>query len=55
MSLLILKCNYENYSSKKAIGLTTRKIFDIKIESNDFNYLILNELNGFHSIPHPKN
>ena len=38
--------NYPNYSSKKNIEVTTRIIFDIKIKTNNINYIILNELNG---------
>ena len=51
----LLNINSQNYSSTKSIEVTTRKIFDIKIKSNDFNYLILNELNGFQSIYYLKN
>ena len=47
--------NYQNYSQKKNIEVTTRKIFDVKLKSNDFNYIILNELNGFQSIYYLKN
>ena len=51
----LLNINYPHYSSKKSIEVTTRKIFEIKMKSNDFNYLILNELNGFQSIFYLKN
>ena len=51
----LLNTNYQNYSSKKSIEVTARKIFDIKLKSNDFHYLILNELNGFQSIFYLKN
>ena len=47
--------NYQNYSSKKNIEVTTRIIFDIKIKTNNINYIILNELNGFQSIFYLKN
>ena len=47
--------NYQKYSSKKNTEITTRKIFDIKVKSNDFNYIILNELNGFQTIYYLKN
>ena len=47
--------NYPNYSSKKNIEVTTRIIFDIKIKTNNINYIILNELNGFQSIFYLKN
>ena len=40
---------------KKNIELTTRRIFDIKLKSNDFNNIILNEVNGFQNIFYLKN
>ena len=45
----------QNFSRKKYIEVTIRKIFDIKLKSNDFNYIILNELNGFQTIYYLKN
>ena len=47
--------NINNYQTKKYFEVTTRRIFDIKIKTNDFNYIILNELNGFQSIFYLKN
>ena len=40
---------------KKNIELTTRRIFDIKLKSNDFNNIVLNELNGFQNFFYLKN
>ena len=45
----------QNLPRKKNIEVNIRKIFDIKIKSNDFNYIILNELNGFQTIYYLKN
>ena len=47
--------NYQNNNMKKNIEVSTRKIFDIKLKTNDFRYVILNELNGFQSIYYLKN
>ena len=47
--------NPQNIIRKKNIELTIRKIFDIKIKSNDFNNIVLNELNGFQNIFYLKN
>ena len=47
--------NINNYQIKKYFDATTRRIFDIKIKTNDFNCIILNELNGFQSIYYLKN
>ena len=47
--------NYQNNFLKKNIEVSTRKIFDIKLKTNDFRYIILNELNGFQSIFYLKN
>ena len=47
--------NSQNNFRKKNIELTIRKIFDIKIKSNDFNNIIPNELNGFQNIFYLKN
>ena len=45
----------QNFQRTKNLEVTSRKIFDIKIKTNDFNYVILNELNGFQSIYYLKN
>ena len=47
--------NSHNIIRKKNIELTTRKIFDMKLKSNDFNNIILNELNGLQTIFYLKN
>ena len=47
--------NTHNIIRKKNIELTTRKIFDMKLKSNDFNNIILNELNGLQTIFYLKN
>ena len=44
-----------NIIRKKNIELTTRKIFEIKQKSNEFNNVILNELSGYQSIFYLKN
>ena len=44
-----------NLIRKKDTEITSRQIFDIKLKSNDFNNIILNELNGFKSIFYLKN
>ena len=44
-----------NFIRKKDTEITSRQIFDIKLKSNDFNNIILNELNGFKSIFYLKN
>ena len=45
----------QNNIKKKNIELTTRKIFNIILKSNEFNNVILNELNGFQNIFYLKN
>ena len=47
--------NLQNIIRKKNIELMTKKIFDIKLKSNDFNNIILNELNGYQTIFYLKN
>ena len=45
----------QNIIKKKNIELTTRKIFNIILKSNEFNNVILNELNGYQNIFYLKN
>ena len=47
--------NQINTSKKKNIDLEIRRIFDIKFKSTDFNYVVLNELNGFKTVYYLKN
>ena len=47
--------NLTNTSKKKNIDLEIRRIFDIKFKSTDFNYITLNELNGFKTLYYIKN
>ena len=49
------RSNLQNIYHKKNIEVTTRKIFDIKKKTNDFNCIVLNELNGFQTIYYLKN
>ena len=49
------RSNLQNIYHKKNLEVTTRKIFDIKKKTNDFNCIVLNELNGFQTIYYLKN